>query len=109
MMLSRSLTLILGFYLLLAVGCSSKPTGANGPTDSGNAAADSSSKTTPPATKTEPMTVPAGAQLTVRLAHAVGSKISQPGQSFSATLANPVEVAGGGATPPWLAASRTLR
>jgi hypothetical protein len=108
MMRSRSLTLILGFYLLLAVGCSSKPTGANGSTDSGNTAADSSSKTTPPATKTEPMMVPAGAQLTVRLGHAVGSKISQPGQSFSATLANPVEVAGRVAIPADASASGTV-
>ena len=42
----------------------------------------------------EPVVVPAGTTLTVRLGTAVGSKISTPGQSFTATLAAPVEVAG---------------
>ena len=32
--------------------------------------------------------------MTVRLGNAVGSKISSPGQSFSATLAQPIEVEG---------------
>jgi LysM repeat protein len=38
--------------------------------------------------------VPAGTTLTVRLGETVGSKISSPGQSFSATLASPVSVDG---------------
>jgi hypothetical protein len=109
-----SLTLILGLYLLFALGCSSKPTGANGSSDSssaGDTTADSSSKTKSPDTqeaKTEPMTVPAGSQLTVRLSQAVGSKISQAGQSFSATLASPVEVAGKVAIPAGASASGTV-
>ena len=40
------------------------------------------------------ITVPAGKVLTVRLASEVGSKISQPGQTFGGTLAKPVEVDG---------------
>jgi hypothetical protein len=38
--------------------------------------------------------VPAGTTLTVRLGEALGSKISSPGQSFTATLAAPVAVGG---------------
>lgn len=40
------------------------------------------------------VTVPAGKVLTVRLADELGSKISQPGQSFGGTLAKAVEVNG---------------
>jgi hypothetical protein len=42
----------------------------------------------------EAVTVPSGKVLTVRLSDAVGSKISQPGQSFGGTLARAVEVNG---------------
>jgi hypothetical protein len=41
-----------------------------------------------------PIILPAGTVLTVRLGEAVGSKMSQPGQAFSATLAEPVQVDG---------------
>jgi len=111
MMRSRSLTLIFGLYLLFALGCSSKPTGANGPTDSGNsgdATPSSLSQPQPPETKAGPMVLPAGTSVTVRLGQAVGSKISQSGQSFSATLANPVEVAGAVAIPAGARASGTV-
>lgn len=46
------------------------------------------------AEKPIPVVVPAGTVITVRLAQALGSKISQPGQAFSATVAEPVEVDG---------------
>jgi hypothetical protein len=42
----------------------------------------------------EVVTVPSGRVLTVRLADEVGSKVSQPGQSFGGSLAKPVEVNG---------------
>jgi hypothetical protein len=42
----------------------------------------------------EEITVPSGKVLTVTLSDAVGSKISQPGQSFGGSLARPVEVNG---------------
>ncbi len=42
----------------------------------------------------KPVVIPAGQTLTVSLGQAVGSKISQPGQTFSATLSTPVEVDG---------------
>jgi hypothetical protein len=45
------------------------------------------------------MTVAVGRVLTVRLADAVGSKLSQPGQSFGGSLAQPVDVNGEIAIP----------
>jgi hypothetical protein len=63
--------------------------------NSGSAANGSSA----PAESAQPrvpvtVTVPAGKVLTVSLADEVGSKISQPGQTFGGTLAKPVEVSG---------------
>jgi hypothetical protein len=49
--------------------------------------------------KPEPIVVPAGTSLTVRLGQAVGSKISQPGQSFSGTVAHTVVIGGKTAIP----------
>lgn len=109
-MRSRSLTLIFSLYLLFALGCSSKPTGANGtasPNDAQNPTADNSSPVKSPAAVV-PMVVPAGTQVTVRLGQAVGSKISQPGQSFSATVAKPVEVGSQVAIPAGASATGTV-
>jgi hypothetical protein len=52
--------------------------------------------------------VPAGTTLTVRLGEAVGSKISQPGQRFSATVATPIEVEGKTVIPAGASASGTV-
>jgi hypothetical protein len=41
-----------------------------------------------------PVIVPAGTELTVRLGEAVGSRISEPGQPFSATLASTLQIDG---------------
>lgn len=54
------------------------------------------------------MVVPAGTTLTVRLGQAVGSKISQPGQSFTASLSSPVEVDGKTVIPAGADASGTV-
>lgn len=56
----------------------------------------------------ETVTIPDGTSLTVRLGESVGSKISQPGQSFSATLADAVEVNGRTVIPAGAAASGTV-
>jgi hypothetical protein len=56
----------------------------------------------------KPLVVPAGTVLTVRLGQAVGSKISSPGQTFTATLASPVSVDGKTAIPAGAAASGTV-
>jgi hypothetical protein len=56
----------------------------------------------------KPLVVPAGTVLTVRLGEAVGSKISSPGQTFSATLASAVTVDGRTAIPAGASASGTV-
>jgi hypothetical protein len=88
---------VLGLSLLLAFGvaCSSKPSqlqSDNSAQNTGNSAAPDAASSQPAAPVT--VTVPAGKVLTVRLANEVGSKISQPGQSFGGSLARPVEVNG---------------
>src|SRR6266849_2543769 len=102
--------------LMFGVGCNSKPSQTQNPNSapgSDNSAASQNSsapegsmspnggqgmsQNAPPAPVT--ITVPAGKVLTVRLADEVGSKISQPGQSFGGTLARPVDVKGEVAIP----------
>ncbi len=56
----------------------------------------------------KPLVVPAGTVLTVRLGQSVGSKISSPGQTFTATLASPVSVDGKTAIPAGATASGTV-
>lgn len=55
-----------------------------------------------------PAVIPSGTVLTVRLGEAVGSKISQPGQSFSGTLAQPVAVGGRNVIPAGATVSGTV-
>jgi hypothetical protein len=76
--------------------------GNSGPSDSrsgsssrgtmspGRTASDSKSQ----AAMAQPLVVPAGAIITVRLGETLSSKESQAGQTFSATVANPIEVDG---------------
>jgi len=52
--------------------------------------------------------VRAGTALTVRLSQALGSKTSQPGQTFSATLAQPVSAGGRTAMPAGSSATGTV-
>lgn len=118
-MTSRLSAIVLALYLSFAVlGCSkapetssqAAPEGASTAQESapagqeGTAATSGSQarKTKMQPNKSEaprPVVVPAGTVLTVRLAEAVGSKISTAGQSFSATLAEPVAVEGNTVIP----------
>jgi len=70
-------------FLWTSVACSTKPTGEN--------AEDSA---TSHIFGNKQVTLPAGTVVTVRLASAVGSKLSTNGYHFSATIARPVEVDG---------------
>ena len=54
------------------------------------------------------MVIPAGTTLTVRLGEALGSKLSSPGDSFSATLAEPVTVDGNTVIPSGASARGTV-
>ena len=56
----------------------------------------------------EPKVVPAGQHIVVRLGQAVGSKISSPGQGFTATVAQPIEVNGKVLIPSGAEASGTV-
>ena len=105
------------FLLFTLVACSSKPadtasnsTGQN--MAAGTSATDGNAMGSPAAeTKVpepQPVVVPAGTTLTVRLGESVGSKISTPGQSFSATLASAVTVNGHTVIPAGASARGTV-
>lgn len=100
-----SLYLLVVFLLLTMVACSKPATESAANTADQNApssnagggnmanAPGASNRASRPAAE-QPVVIPAGTTLTVRLGEALGSKISSPGQSFSATLAAPIEVGG---------------
>jgi hypothetical protein len=90
------------FVFLISVACS-KPSNEQANSAAANNSANAPESNAPapngnaPANKPaapQPVVVPAGTMITVRLGEAVGSKISSPGQSFSATVASPVEIDG---------------
>ena len=102
------LTLLLAF----SVACSkpsqnsnsaapSNNTAASNPAPADNSQANGGSQAPNPPAPPAPVevTVPAGRVLTVRLATEVGSKISQPGQTFGGSLARAVDVNGEVAIP----------
>ena len=127
-MRSRALYLLSVFLLLTLVACSNKPADTASNSASQNTAAPSNAAggnamsspaapataapaTAAPATAApapQPLVVPAGTTLTVRLGESVGSKISSPGQSFSATLASPVTVDGNTVIPAGASARGTV-
>lgn len=105
-MRSRLAALTLSLYLTFVVlGCS-KPPESNAPESSEPNAAAPKAQTK--AAPVKSVVVPAGTMITVRLGESVGSKISQPGQSFSATVASPVEVEGKAVIPSGASASGTV-
>ena len=83
-------------------------TAGQGQGDAGGPARGSSARGRGEAPEAQSMVVPAGTSLTVRLGEALGSKISSPGQSFSATLANPIEVGGAVVIPAGAAVEGTV-
>ena len=96
----RTRATICSLALLLALGaaCNKPGTTADnsgpGPDAGQSNSADSQAARAEQARLAEPVTIPAGRVLTIRLGDAVGSKLSQPGQSFGGSLAKPVEVDG---------------
>lgn len=108
-MRSRVFLPVFAISLLFALAaCSSKPasdsaTDQSAPSNMADKSGGSmaSEKPKPMA---ETVVVPAGTTMTVRLGEAVGSKISTSGQSFTATLATPVEVGGKTVIPAGAAA-----
>ncbi len=98
------LTLALTFSLFM-VACSSKPSDTASDNDTKSPdSSDTSSKSSSTMSKmkaaiSNPMVVPAGTVLTVRLGETLGSKASQSGQAFSGTVATSVDVDGKTAIP----------
>lgn len=103
-MRSRLTVFALSSYFALALlGCTSKPpadTSNAAPTSSGTSnAANPTTDTGNPASTTaqepkekKPVIVPAGTNLTISLGSALGSKLSQAGQTFQGTIAQDVMV-----------------
>ena len=104
-MRSRVAAVTLALFLCFTFACS-KPSDTN--------TAESTDSTKPDAAQAEKkeagktVVVPAGTVLTVRLGQAVGSKISEPGQAFSATVAKAVVVGTDTAIPEGASASGTV-
>ena len=71
------------FLLWASVGCSTKPAGENAEASATSHMFGSGE-----------VILPAGTVVTVRLASAVGSKLSANGDHFSATVVRPVEAEG---------------
>ncbi len=119
-MRSRAQYLLSIFLLFTLVACSKKPTDTASNSASQDTAAPSNAAggnamsspaapaTAAPEPQPQPLVVPAGTTLTVRLGESVGSKISSPGQSFSATLASPVTVDGNTVIPAGASARGTV-
>jgi hypothetical protein len=104
-MRSRVAAVTLALFLCFTFACSK-------PSDTSTADSSTSDTSKPDASKAEKMSktivVPAGTVLTVRLGQSVGSKISQPGQAFSATVARAVVVGTETAIPDGASASGTV-
>ena len=119
-MKSRFMTVMLGLILSLTLlACTKKPSPTSQMDNSSNANPPANAPEQNPATPAnapaatepkraeapQPIVIPAGTAITVRLGEALGSKISQDGQSFSATVADPVDVDGRTAIPSGASAS----
>jgi hypothetical protein len=117
-MRSRALYLLFIFLMFTLAACSKKPadTASNSASQdmaapsnaAGGNAMSSPAAPAPSAPAPQPLVVPAGTTLTVRLGESVGSKISSPGQSFSATLVSPVTVDGNTVIPAGASARGTV-
>jgi hypothetical protein len=85
------------FAVLALAACSSnpppeEPASGGGTTSGGTKTAETKSPGLIERLTAKPVTVPAGTILTVRLNQALGSKISNTGDSFEGSLADPVSV-----------------
>ncbi|HWY70500.1 MAG TPA: hypothetical protein VNX88_17670 [Terriglobales bacterium] len=111
---------------IFSAACGNKPNANNEPAPAGQPAAtstpgsgetSSASQAAPapsPSLKTRataeagPVIIPAGTVITVRTAQTLGSKSSQAGDTFTATVARPVDVGGAVAIPDGASASGTV-
>lgn len=111
-MRSRCLLSVLSLYLAFAMfGCSRKPSTNS---DAGNANTQNSSDNSgtqsaaPQPAPREPLVVPARTTVTVRLGSAIGSKLSQNGETFTGTVAKDVVIGDAVAIPRGTRVSGTI-
>ena len=90
-------TLLAWIMLLVLAGCASKPP-ADQTTETENQGQKTENQKAPGGLMShltsKPVTLPAGTVITVKMGQAVGSKISNSGDAFAASVAEPVEVDG---------------
>jgi hypothetical protein len=110
-MRSRLGLITLSIYLAVALGCTSKPATDNTTGNANNSNASGTSdagknekearehKEAREEKKKEPIVVPAGTSVTVSLGAALGSKLSQSGQTFTGTVAKEVTIGDAVAIP----------
>ncbi|HZD07180.1 MAG TPA: hypothetical protein VE176_02965 [Candidatus Limnocylindrales bacterium] len=101
---TRKLYVVALLALCFVIGCASKPSTPASSTDNPNASGDNAaggtagSKSAGKSAASKPLpqtiTIPVGTVITVRLGETLSSKDSSAGQSFSATVAEPVTVEG---------------
>jgi len=115
-MQSHLAALTLGLCLCLSFAACNKTQPSTAGTDNSTNAASTPasapaaapSQPAPKAEAPQPVIVPAGTVITVRLGQDLGSKISQPGQTFAATVATPVQIDGKDVIPSDATASGTV-
>jgi hypothetical protein len=123
-MRTRSLYALALALVFVLAACSSKPADTSAQNSSasnsaagnamGNSGGQQAASTPAPAATPAPppppppVVVPAGTTLTVRLGEAIGSKLSSPGDSFKATLADDVTVDGNTVIPAGAEAKGTV-
>ncbi len=119
-MRTRLILLTLSFYLAVTtLACNKPPADTNA--DGSNSATSGTSSDTEKSSKEhrkdkeakqekkkEPVIVPTGTGITVSLGSALGSKISQPGQSFTGTVAQDITVGNEVVIPKGTAVSGTV-
>ena len=122
----KKLTLpLIAALMMFANACGNKNNASNEPapatqpatsTPGSGGETSSASQTAPPsptlktraASQAAPVTIPAGTVITVRTGEALSSKTSQAGETFTATVARPVDVAGSVAIPDGAKATGTV-
>lgn len=114
-MRSRLIVLTLSFYLACAViGCNKPPADNSNANATDQSAADSEKASREAKerrereAKRQPIVVPAGTAVTISLGSAVGSKLSQPGQTFGGSVARDVVVGNSVVIPQGANASGTV-
>src|SRR5207248_2531418 len=80
----------------------------NGANSGGGAMSSGRSGTKPSSEMASRLVVPSGTVLTVRLGETLSSKTSEPGQTFTASTVNPIEVEGRTVVPAGATATGTV-